>query len=252
MRRWLLLLALLPFPAAAAVTLDYSSGELELQNIDAPVATWSHTVSGANPVLIVRIGYPETIEYGGSISSVTFNGVGLMYVGSSIESGGGTHGDKVYFWKMDAPPTGTHDLSVTWSWDGVSHVTANSISFNGASQSDPAPNFQAGDGITTSGGHLSTTITGVASGSYLLDAAICWNAGGIWTADSPQNDEGASTSRWRYSYHASPSSSQAMGWTTKATWEYAHAILEVKAAASAPSTGRPCLRGVKLRGVKVR
>src|SRR5664279_1828830 len=116
--------------------------------------TWAHTVSGANRLLLVWVMWnqPSNSE---TISSVTYNGVGLTQVGSNVVAGGSGLDRCVALYRLYAPSTGTNNIIVTMSA---------ALSFFAAGESYTGAHQTAGLGTpvtatTTSAASLATTVT---------------------------------------------------------------------------------------------
>lgn len=134
-RKWLLsCLLLVCSPAFGAVAVDATStGQTTSANV-----TVSHTTSGAGRLMLV--GVSITKEAGGapSVSATSnYNGTTLTFVGALS-----TPDDKgrVEVWRLLAPATGTHDLTINLSAtpDGA---TVGVMTFTGVDQATPLGAF---------------------------------------------------------------------------------------------------------------
>lgn len=87
--------------------------------------TFNHTVSAVqtNEILLV------VVDAGASISSVTYNGVSLTFLGSVAVGGGET----LAMWYLLSPPTGTHSVVITTS--GSTYIIGASASYYNVAQS---------------------------------------------------------------------------------------------------------------------
>lgn len=172
MRKLLLLfIAFLLFPslshAAIAHDADANAGTVGT----ATTFTWSHTCTGSNLILAVRI---TTRSNGGGGSghptSVTYNTVALTE-GPNISPSGGTSPSFTYtgIWYLKAPATGSHTVSVTISEAGTSGFTfGSSSSFSGVDQTTPIDN----SGVTAANSSTSVptlSITTVAANAWIVD-----------------------------------------------------------------------------------
>ena len=105
-------------------------------------ATWAHTCSGSNRILIVHLAF-----VGGSgpgASGITYNGV-AMTLGQSVTSGG----IKNEWWYLMSPATGANNIVATFSGT-ISEVGFKALSFTGVDTgSAPA---SAGSASGTSSG----------------------------------------------------------------------------------------------------
>ncbi len=121
-------------------------------------ATWSHTTSGSNRLLIVC-----TFNNGnsGSPTSVTYNSVGLTKLQEQSTDGGGFRWD---LWYLIAPSTGANNVVVTWATgDGINNNIA--VTYTGVKQSSFPDSSNTGSTGSTASISVSTTV--VASNSWL-------------------------------------------------------------------------------------
>ena len=102
------LLTMLSQTARAAIAFDAVSSAATA-NAGATTLTFSHTVgAGTNRILIVGVSL-ETIGTT-TVSSITYNGVSLTYIGNITRNS-----IRSEMWKLLAPPTGTYNVVVTVS-----------------------------------------------------------------------------------------------------------------------------------------
>ncbi|MEQ9407984.1 MAG: cadherin domain-containing protein [Fuerstiella sp.] len=120
----------------------------------------SHTTSGTDRLMLVGISINEASDE--SVTSVTYNGVALSFVGAS------ENGDaRVEIWSLVNPNTGTHDVNIDFSGNTDGN-TAGVMTFNGVDQATALGTFAPGAG--GSGGTGSATVTSAAG--ELVFAAI--------------------------------------------------------------------------------
>ncbi|MEE9492937.1 MAG: DUF4347 domain-containing protein [Gammaproteobacteria bacterium] len=114
--------------------------------------TVSHTTTGTGRLMLVGISFGQ--DKGDSVSSITYNGVNLSFVGAQDNSI--VLGSRVEIWQLVAPDTGTHDVVVNYS--GTSHIGAafGATTFTGVDQSTPLGTFASSEGESST---PSTTIT---------------------------------------------------------------------------------------------
>ena len=130
--------------------------------------TWSHTVSGANRLLVVGI---SRRAYGSvSVSSATYNGVALTNSGS-VQAGSGDF-SRSEIWYLANPNTGTNNIVVTLS-GGNDWIEAGAMSFTGVNQTTPLGAFASNSG--TSGTSASVNVSS-ATGDIVIDTLTFWNA----------------------------------------------------------------------------
>ena len=112
----------------------------------------SHTTTSASDrLMLVGVSMEEDSE---SVSSVTYNGQNLTFVGAE-----GTGGARVEIWSMIAPDSGTHNVVVNLTGSGNDATTVGVTTFEGVDQSTPLGAFVGTSGAGTSG---STTISSAA------------------------------------------------------------------------------------------
>ncbi len=118
-------------------------------------ATVSHTTAAAgNRLMLVGVTIrPNSSE---TVSSATYNGTGLSFVGAR----NGPAGARVEIWSLVAPDVGTHDVIVNLSSAGHGGVTVGVMTFNGVDQSTPLGAFGSGSGDATSGSAVVSSATG--------------------------------------------------------------------------------------------
>lgn len=126
--------------------------------------TWSHTMgAGSNGILIVAASYanPST----GLITGVTFNGVALTHIDSSVANLGVGTGRAVDLWYLLNPASGANNVVITAS-GATSPLNGGAISLTGAS------------GVGTSAKNNSTSSTSLScttssGGSDIVVGAAC-------------------------------------------------------------------------------
>lgn len=128
--------------------------------------TWSHTVgTGANRLLLVGVSFAGIDR---SISSISYGGASLTYVGSSSVN------RRVEIWKLVNPTAGT--ASLVANWNGVRDAAFWSGSFTNVDQNTPLGTFQSASGNSTT---PSVTLSS-AAGQLVVDVmAAAGDAGAI-------------------------------------------------------------------------
>ena len=84
------------------------------------------------------------------VSSITYNDISLTYVNSETQSDDA----RVEIWKLVAPPTGTHDVDISFSTALRHNAVAGVVTLTGVDQSDPLGAF-VGNNATSSSASLS-------------------------------------------------------------------------------------------------
>lgn len=139
-----------------AITFDSSA-----KNV-ASSATWSHTCTGSNLILIVGLAIGQNTN-----ATVTYNGVSMTMVGSA---GISTSYTLQYFYLLN-PSTGTNTISC--SNLGSSGGLGISLSYAGVLQSGfpDSSSFSGGSGTGTP---LTNTTTVLASNCWLVNFGVDW------------------------------------------------------------------------------
>jgi prepilin-type N-terminal cleavage/methylation domain-containing protein len=207
--------------ATPATSCDYCAG-----------VTFQHTVgNGTNRLLVVAVGVEhDPGEH--TVSGVTYGGQALTKIRGEIAQPGGTEAHAELWYLLD-PPSGAANVVVS-TGGGTSNVRnlhAGAISLEGVAQQ--APEANAGNNLIGAG-PISTNITTVSNGAWLIDAVTCGNTGS-YTPDSGQ------TERHDISYNSSShaggtreiavAGATAEQWTHSGANRLAHAV-----AAFAPAT----------------
>jgi hypothetical protein len=105
-----------------------------------PSITLSHTTSGSDRLMLVGVGINNS--GGETVSSITYNSVGLTPVGTATE---GT-GSRVEIWRLIAPDTGTHDVVVTFSASLDQTAKVGVMTFTNVHQTTPLGTFVGANG----------------------------------------------------------------------------------------------------------
>lgn len=186
-------------------------------------ATWSHTCSGSDRVLIVatKNGNNKTV------SGVTYNGVAMTEACVAYNS---TDNIRTYLFYLADPDTGAHDIVVTFSSSGAEHGSGG-VSFTGANPSSPIGATNTSTGSSSS---PSTNITTLYDNSIVIDLIGQNSSGG--TGRSAGADQ---TERWGFNSlnpgntasstePTTTKGSVTMSWSMGINAQFAHAIVEVR------------------------
>lgn len=119
----------------AAIAFDAASGA---QGVFVNSITWSHTCAGSDRRLFVTMSY--SLIPGMSVTAVTYNGVAMSVLGSTISAPGGVKSVKYY---LNNPATGAHNIVLTTDNAG-DILDCNATSYNNVDTST-APNLIATD-----------------------------------------------------------------------------------------------------------
>lgn len=105
--------------------------------------TISHTTSGLDRLMLVGVSINN--DYLETVLSITYDGKYLTYVNSETQSDDA----RVEIWMLVDPPTGTHNVVITFSADLKRYAVGGVITFTGVDQTDPLGTF-AGNNATSS------------------------------------------------------------------------------------------------------
>lgn len=131
-----------------AVTLDYYiSGGVS----GSTTGTWSHTVGGANRLLLVMDDPLSSV----SATSVTYGGVPLTYLSGRV-------------WGLTAPTVGTANIVVTYPSIPSPDAGMASISFNGVDQASPT----ASPVLTTGNSALFSSTSATTNANGLITSIV--------------------------------------------------------------------------------
>jgi hypothetical protein len=165
-------------------TVAFDARTTNLQNASSSTTTFSHTVTGSNPALVVFVALTGTAQ---TVSSITYNGVSLTSIGTVNDTLGATK-PRLEAWGLSGPATGAHNVVVTLSaansgWDAIA------VSFTGTAGSGTFDGFQSAiqSGAGTS---VTVTVTTGDTGDMVVDCtASC--------ADNGTTSGSGQTQRWQ-------------------------------------------------------
>ena len=171
-----------------SIALDASSSCTPVDNTS---ATWSHTTSGANRVLIVGVIIRNSSSE--TVTSVTYSGVAMSLV--AAQSNGTSV--RAELWQLVAPQTGAHNIVATIA-PGTA-MACGAMSFTGVNQTTPidATNSNTGTSATPT-----VTVTTVTNHAWLVDTLAFRSSG---TPGNPTGTAGSGqTQRWSGYFEADP------------------------------------------------
>ncbi len=189
--------------------------------------TFSHTITGSDPVLSVLTGINNNI----AVTGITYNGVALTQVSGAAQSGVNTYTDA---WLIIGPATGANNVVVTWASAG-SRTCAIGISLSGGHQTTQP---DIGGGATATGTSVSTTLSLTADQCWGIDCIGGANAGPTPDAgQTARNEQSPSFYNLRASTEGPDGTGNAtMGWTFAAD-SVAQSLVFIKPAAAANGWG---------------
>jgi pectate lyase len=227
-------LCALPLPAFGAISFDSASRTASTTAISS--LTWSHTLGGGSDrIVIIGVACEDTTATNANVLSVTFNGASATAVPNSKISGGGTgiiQTQLFYVLNASLPAAGTYSVKVTFQ-GSIQGASVGAVSLAGVRQSGPEAVTAKTD--TSGADSISTSITPLTSGAWVVDVVGSGNSG-TFTAGSGQ------TARWSIAASgmtgassnkvaASPGA-MTLSWTHSGANRLAHSL-----ASFAPSAG---------------
>jgi hypothetical protein len=127
--------------------------------------TISHATSGTDRLMLVGVSFDP--NNGEVVSSVTYNGTSLSFVGSATYS----NDARVEIWQLVAPDTGTHDVVITFDKKLSYGAVAGVMTFTGVNQSTPLGTFAGANGSPP--GFLATVNVSSATNELVFDTVSC-------------------------------------------------------------------------------
>lgn len=158
-------------------------------------ATWNHTCTGANLLLVVALEANKTSD---PVTAVKYNSVSMSKItGASIVDA--TNGITISYWYLLGPSTGSNQISVTWTSGGGINLMGGAISLTGVKQSSQPDASGTNSGTTGIGGTNQPTVT------ITTIAANSWMIGAVGVNDNSALSAGAlQTKAYEFDESASP------------------------------------------------
>jgi hypothetical protein len=143
----------------------------------------SHTTSGSQRLMLVGVSLdPQQNE---TVSSVTYNGTSLTFVGSATYS----NDARAEIWRLIAPDTGTHDVVITFSDRLTYGAVAGVMTITGVNQTTPLGTFVGANG--SSAGPATVDVSS-ATNELVFDTVSCETCTSLTVG-------GGQTERWNLS-----------------------------------------------------
>ena len=184
-------------PASAQIAFDAASYKDTSSTGNASIS-WSHTIGGGtNRALVIEVASYNSGNTCGSgaaqnVASVTYNGVAATAVPNSLacstKSGSSGVNNTQLFYVLESSPlpaAGTYTVTVTFTGTAAA-AAAGAISLAGVSQT--APEASAATAMNSGVTSISTSITTIASGAWLVDV-VGSNSSSTWTVGSGQTQQ---------------------------------------------------------------
>lgn len=172
--------------ASADIAFDATANAGNLTAVSS--ATFSHTITGANNVLVVAAaGRTAKTDENNTVTGITYNSVAMTFVRADENEApaADTFDGRSEVWYQVNPASGAHNVVVTWTGNLVSG-SAVSTSYTGVVQSASA--IDASGGATGIALSLSASITTVASKAWIIDSVYSRSA--TITANASQTEKG--------------------------------------------------------------
>lgn len=212
--------------------------------------SWTHTVTGTNPLLVVGVGGRDSIDSADcDATGVTFNAVALVKIrGESRAVATGGVGI-TSLWYLTNPTTGSAlTIEVTLGGGGTcTTVGAGAMSFTGINQSNA---LDADNGTTGSSAEASVVVTTVADNAWVVDvmytseAAISNIAAGDGQTERYEIDLSSENLTGSHEGPKTPAGNVTMSWTWTGTEDWIISAASFKPAAEAATDRNPPFHGI--------
>jgi hypothetical protein len=190
--------------------------------VNSSSSTFSHTITGTNPVLLVGVSCESR-----TVSTITYNGVAMTLAAGPPAS----PLNNVYIYYLVAPPTGTNSVAVTYSSFAYGEVTA--ISLTGADQSSPIDVTNKAHILATTS--PSTSITTTVANDWIVDY-ITDNSNSTVTVNAAQTQRTNIVADNRIvcmsTRAVTTAGAYSMSWTSNFNDQYDHVLVAVKESTS--------------------
>ena len=153
-------------PSTGDITFDAASDESSSSSSSfvGDSLTFSHAVgNNLDRLLVVGAQGEDTSSSDCDVTSVAYNSIPLTKIDDALA--GTSTRQCVSLWYLLAPPTGDHDIIITWAGD-VSHRSGGAISAYNVKQQAPEASNTSSE---NSGNDISTSVTTTTNGAWLFD-----------------------------------------------------------------------------------
>ena len=190
--------------------------------------TFSHTCSGSDRVLVV-FGFLNAGLSGHA--GAKYNGVAMTEV-VSRDFGPSTYGPSGKMWIMINPPTGAHNVEISYTNSGWI-MNGSSLSLTGADQVDA--NDAVGSGEVQSGTTVSANITPVSNAVWIVDAVGYNGSTQTWTPNGGQTERLDTNGKGMSTKPITVAGLTSTGWTGSASGQKGLLSVAIKDATQPPS-----------------
>jgi hypothetical protein len=161
-----------------------------------------------------------------TVSSITYNGVPLTFVGAINNTRSGDDDARVEIWRLVAPATGTHNVVVTFSASLLQQAVAGVMTFTGVNQSTPLGPFASNENDPSP-----ATVVVSSAANELVFGVVASEYGAI-TTDAGQterwNRRVGTTDTYGAGSTKTGASSVTLRWTLTSTPHWAAAGVSIK------------------------
>jgi hypothetical protein len=193
--------------AAENVVIDATSSAGTGDNVSVVELRWMHTTgAGFNRVLIVGVSTANqtTPVSGDRVLSVTYAGIGLTRLGTSVTPAPDFHVG-VEMFLLIAPPTGTAEIVVSFGAAGITSAVGGAVSFTGVCQCTSTGPFTAGSSLTNS----PSLAVPSALGEVVMDTVAMNPSAGFLAAGSNQTERWNGSQFFSFAYEVGAGSTRA-------------------------------------------
>ena len=167
---------LTPVPTNCPISFDSATTITATAN----AVTFSHTVSGSNPFLLVQVSIQSSSR---QVIWATYNGVTMSMAVTNQDI---TNGGEVETWYLANPVTGTNNVAVSVRGGSSKVLHVGAVSYNGVNQTSPIGATSTINN-TSGGGSYPITITTTKANSYIAAMCMSYPSGKAITLGTGQN-----------------------------------------------------------------
>ncbi len=180
---WVVALVICCVCGVSQAEISYDNVSFAFSDTDDTTLSFSHGIGGGeNRILVVGIGAEDDSVADLEISSVTYDGVAMdLVAGSAAIAGTGWRmkTELYYLLESDLPASGTYTVVVTYTGN-VPYKSCGAVSLAGVAQ---YAREAVQTNSNTSFNSISTNITTLTDGAWLVDVVGCGNPGSFTTTE---------------------------------------------------------------------
>lgn len=167
--------------ADESIPIEFDAASSGFNSSAGTTLSWSHTIGGGNNrVLVVGIAAEDSSPNDLTINSVTYNGVDMDPIPGTSSSVGTSYLQKTelyYLLDNELPSAGSYSVVITYS-GSVDNINGGAISLTNVAQQ---PVEAVAVNANTSSSTISTNITTLTNGAWVIDVVGCGNSGSFST-----------------------------------------------------------------------